>query len=193
MTPSRVLRRSLLPICAAVLLFGLLGTPAVWAHDGKGVLVIESQGPAQGLAIPVVVRLTWQDDGHAAVDATVTATAVADDGTATTPVPLEPLDQDGRYAATVETPRPGAWTIRFTSVTPAATLEVEETVSPPTTTSTTAQTTTTTETPLKTAAETTPDEGLGLGGVLAAIFLGAVVIACAIGFYRSSRRLGGER
>ena len=194
MTPSHVRRRSLASVCGAVLFLGLLGTAPASAHDGKGILVVESTGPTEGLAIPFVVRLTWAGDGHAAVDATVTATALGTDATTTTPVPMQPVGQDGRYEATVEVPEPGPWTIRFTSVTPAATLEVEETVTPPSTTSTTAQPTTTIVAPTRTAAEAGPDdEGNGVGGMLAALFLAIVVIACAVGFYRSSRRLRGER
>ena len=192
MTRSPV--RSLTVACAAALVLGLLGTGPASAHDGEGVLIVESKGPPRDLAIPLVVRLTWKGDGHAAVDATITATALGADGTTTTPVAMEPVDQDGRYEATVEVPRPGPWTVRFTSVTPAATLEIEQTVDPAATTSTIAQTTTTTETPESTAAPaSSDDEGIGLGGRLAALFLAAVVIACAVGFYRSSRRLGGER
>ena len=174
-----------------------LGLGVASAHEGDGVLVVESQGPANGMSVPYVVRLTWEDDGHAAVDATVTATAIAADGTPQTPVPLEPVDQEGLYVATLTYPAAGSWTVRFTSVTPAATTEVAEEVAEPTTTtadSTTSTTTGTTRTTDQVSGEGSPDdEGVGVGGVLAAAFLVVVVVACVIGFTRSTRRIKADR
>ena len=85
-------------------------------------MTVEAVHPA-GQSIHYIVRVTWENDGHPAADATVTATAVAPDGTQLTPVPLAPADDDGRYAGPVEYPAPGAWTVRITSIEPTGTIE----------------------------------------------------------------------
>ena len=74
------------------------------------------------------MRVTWANDGHPAADATVTATAVAPDGTQLTPVAAGPADDDGRYAGAVEYPAPGTWTVRITSIDPTGTIEQAEEV-----------------------------------------------------------------
>lgn len=190
MKRSTLFKASVTP--ASILIGHLAGPGVASAHEGEGVLVVESQGPADGLDMAYVVRLTWEDDGHAAFDATITATAIAADGTPQTPVPLEPVDQDGRYTATLTYPEAGTWTVRFTSVTPAATTELaEQVVEPPTTTasSTTSTTSGTTTTTAQISVESSPDDdGVGLGGLLAAAFLVVVVVACVVGFARSTRR-----
>lgn len=106
------------------------------AHEGEGEFAVEAREP-RGPGFRYVVRLTWTNDGHAALDSTVTATAIAADGTPQTPVTLEPLDQDGRYAAVVPSPAGGPYTVRFTAVTPEATAEVTQRPPPATTTTTT--------------------------------------------------------
>lgn len=197
MTRSTLLRAavalaSLLPAHLAGLGLGVAS-----AHEGEGVLVVESQGPANGMSVPYVVLLTWGNDGDGAIDATVTATAIAADGTPQTPVPLKAVDQNGRYRVTLTYPAAGSWTVRFTSVTPPATTEVAEEVVGPTATtadSTTSTTSGTTSTTDEISAERSPDdEGVGVGGVLAAAFLVVVVVACVVGFTRSTRRIKADR
>ena len=179
----------------AVTLVATAGITTASAHEGEGVLVVESQGPASGTSVPYQVRLTWVNDGHpAAADTTITATAVAPDGTPQTPVPMVADDDDGRFSATLDLPAPGAWTVRFTSVTPAATLEVVETIVQPTTTTEPSTTTTTAEaaTPTTEQASQVDDgddaDGIGLAGLLAALLLGLVVVGGVLGFVRSARR-----
>ena len=195
-------RSAVLLTALATAHLGGVGLGVAAAHDGDGVLVVESQGPANDRSVPYVVRLTWENDGHAAIDATVTATAVAADGTPQTPVPMEAIDEDGRYSATLTYPSSGRWTVRFTSVTPTATAEVAEEVAPATTTTPTTIDSDSTTTSIGAVTATTeqaapgdPDDGrgIGAGGVLAAVFLGLVVIGCAVGFARSSRRLRADR
>jgi hypothetical protein len=111
---------------------GLGGSPA-GAHDGPAVVVIEQVHPA-GLQMHYIVRVTWEDDGHPAEDATVTATAIAADGTQLTPVALAPADNDGRYAGVVEYPSAGAWTVRVTSIEPTGSVEQPQEVTEPATT-----------------------------------------------------------
>lgn len=119
-------------VTAALLALGVAPRPAA-AHDGDAVLVVEAVHPA-GQSIHYIVRVTWQNDGHPAADATVTATGIAPDGTQLTPVALAPADQDGRYAGAIEYPAPGAWTVRITSIDPTGTVEqAQEVTATPTT------------------------------------------------------------
>jgi hypothetical protein len=108
---------------------GLGGSPA-GAHDGPAIVVIEQVHPA-GLQMHYIVRVTWEDDGHPAEDATVTATAIAADGTQLTPVALAPADNDGRYAGVVDYPSAGAWTVRVTSIEPTGSVEQPQEVTAP--------------------------------------------------------------
>jgi hypothetical protein len=114
------------------LLVGLLVSPA-GAHDGKGIVTVEATHPAGATAVHYIVRVTWENDGHPAADATVTAAAVGSDGTTLTPVTLAPADDDGRYAGVVEYPEAGSWTVRFTSIDPTGTAERSEEIAPPAT------------------------------------------------------------
>lgn len=141
-----------------------LGAAPVEGHEGRGVLVVENAEPDGGLSVRYTVRLTWENDAHPARDATVTAAAVADDGTPQTPVQLEPVDEDGRYTAVVAFPAVGVWTVRFTSVTPTAVTELVEQVgapSPPTVTSS-APTSSSTTPPPTTASIPAPSGSDGL-------------------------------
>ena len=173
-----------------------IGIGIASAHDGNGIIVVESRGPGTGSSVPYVIRLTWKNDGHPAVDSTVTATVIGIDGTPHTPVVMGPIDDDGRYAATIAYDSGGSWTVRFTAVTPTATIEVVEDVAEPTATTTRVESTDTTRSTATSSAEAAsdPDDGgIGVGGVLAALFLGLVVVGCGIGFARSARRPGEDR
>jgi hypothetical protein len=121
---------------ALALVLGLvagIGAAPAGAHEGDAVITIEAVHPA-GMSIHYIVRVTWENDGHPAADATVTATGVAADGTQLTPVALAPVDSDGRYAGAVEYPAPGSWTVRVTSIDPTGTAEqAQEVTAPPTT------------------------------------------------------------
>jgi hypothetical protein len=120
---------------AVGLMAGPLGSPA-GAHDGKGIVTVEASHPAGAAAVHYIVRVTWEDDGHPAADATVTAAAVGGDGTTLTPVTLAPADDNGRYAGVVEYPEAGSWTVRFTSIDPTGTAERSEEIAAPATTGT---------------------------------------------------------
>lgn len=127
-------RATLLALAASfvfdVLLFAAgpaSAAPDAPAHTGHGVLVVEGAHPVSPTAIHYVVRLTWSGDNHPAEQAYVTATVVDLTGQSK-PVPFYPYDRDGRYAGTVEVPGPGLWTIRFTSASPAVTVDHPELV-----------------------------------------------------------------
>ncbi|HEX5365900.1 MAG TPA: FixH family protein [Acidimicrobiales bacterium] len=131
--PRRPLAALLALLAVAVVLTGLgIARPAA-AHGGDAVVTVE-QAHASGQSIHYVVRVTWEDDGHPATDATVTATAVDADGRQVTPVALAPADADGRYAGTLEYPAAGPWTLRITSVEPTGALEQRQEVTVPSTT-----------------------------------------------------------
>lgn len=182
--------------------------PVATAHEGEGIITIESSTSTTS-GRDYIVRLTWTNDGHPAVDATVTATAIATDGTPGTPVVLNAVDQDGRYGAEVPLPASGTWTVRITAVTPAALVEVEEQVesttgttsdlsstttgSDPTTTTTqsgaTASTTTATEV---TDTGHDGDGNGGIGVVIAATGSVAILIGIAIGVTSVRRHHSAE-
>jgi YtkA-like len=103
------------------LALGFAAAPA-GAHEGDAIVTLEAAHPA-GLSIHYFVRVTWENDGHPANDATVTATAIGPDGTQLTPVTLTPADDDGRYEGVVDYPAAGTWTLRLTSIDPTGTLE----------------------------------------------------------------------
>jgi hypothetical protein len=119
-------------VAVGLVVGGALGSPAV-AHEGKGIVTVEASHPAGAAAVHYIVRVTWEDDGHPAADATVTAAAIGSDGTTLTPVTLAPADDDGRYAGVVEYPEAGSWTVRFTSIDPTGTAERSEEIAPPAT------------------------------------------------------------
>lgn len=173
----------------------VLSAPAA-AHDGDGVITVEQSEPISARTLRYTIRLTWANDGHPALDATVTATALAADGTAQTPVPLTPLDDDGRYTATLAFPGNEAWRVRFTAVTPTATVEqpapIATTTSTVTTVTTAAPSTalsTTSVAPTTVVATTTstgavpspPQESSGPSGrsVAAVIGIGVLAVAAA--------------
>jgi len=182
MKPLRTLAR----LAAVAAIAAAMFEPGVAAaHEGQGQFAVETDEPADG-GVRYVVRLTWVNDNHPAIDATVTATPIDPAGTAGTPVALSAVDQDGSYQGTVPLPKPGTWTVRFTAVTPAATTEVTRDVTAPTTTP--APTTTEPVAPPTTADAAAPVTDTGSAGTI--VFV-AVVAALLLGgalAYRSAHR-----
>lgn len=186
--PFRCAAAALIVACAAL---AALGTPPAFAHEGEGIFELQAQGPADSLTVPYVVRLTWANDGHPAFDATVTATPIDPDGTPQTPVPMQFEGDDGRYSGTITYPSAGNWTVRFTSVSPASTMEIVEELTAP---AATATTTTSTLSSVTTApvdvddaqpeqAATPPvtdDGGGGVNGLLVAGVLAVVAVGAAL-------------
>jgi hypothetical protein len=68
--------RIALVLATAVATFTLLasGGPA-GAHEGDAIIQVQAAHPA-GSSVHFIVMVTWENDGHPAVDATVTATAL---------------------------------------------------------------------------------------------------------------------
>jgi hypothetical protein len=185
----KIARRALAALAAALgLALALLpGAAPAGAHEGVGVLTVEQVHPA-GLSVHYIVMLTWENDGHPAEDATVTATPVGSDGAALTPVTLAPSGAgDGRYSGAVEFPSAGSWTVRFTSIDPTGSAERPEQVTEPTTTtaeqggSGTDATTATSEPGVALADDGTgssaADDDSDSGGIPVLLIVGAAVVA----------------
>jgi len=131
--------RTALVLATAVAALTLLaaGAPA-GAHEGDAIIQLQAAHPA-GSSVHFIVMVTWENDGHPAVDATVTATALSVAGEQLTPVALAPEGGEGVYGGAVEFPRAGLWTVRFTSIDPDGTLEqIQEVNVAPSTVPTTA-------------------------------------------------------
>jgi hypothetical protein len=203
---TRTIRR-LLPLAAlaaALAGLGLGAAPPAAAHEGEAVIAVEAVEPTD-LSVRYVVRVTWSNDGHPATDAVVTATAVAPDGTQTTPVTMTPIDADGRYEGVVEHPAPGAWTVRFTVVEPPGTLDHPVELAAPAPATTAPATTDEpagdagaggAEEPAAAADEVATedaDDGGGSSGMAVGLIAAAAVVAVvgAVAAVRLARRRGG--
>lgn len=178
----------------------LLSSPtAAWGHDDKGEFTVEEAAPVEPMTIRFVVRLVFSQDREGAVGATVTATPITPQGEARTPVVLDAIDQEGRYGGLVTFDGPGAWTVRFSSVTPLATVEQPAVIAAPPTTSAPATTSTTgsvgsvTPTGSSATAKDSKNETaryLAIGaGILGTLALTVGVMAAA----RARRSSGTER
>lgn len=163
-------------------------TGPVSGHEGAGALALEQSSPVTGNQVRYVVRLTTVNDGHAAVNATITATLVAADGTPQTPVPLAAVDEDGRYGATITFPAPGAWAVRFTAVKPPAVLNQSVTITAPSTTMTVTTTTTAPPTTTSTATENGEAGVSGSNGPLIVGLLGVGAVLAGAGAWAARRR-----
>jgi hypothetical protein len=134
------------------------------AHEGEGAIEVLAAAAAGPRAVEYTIRLTYAADGHGANDATVTAVVVGGDGAVVgTPAVMERGDGEGVYVATVSFPAEGRWTVRFTAVTPPATLEVGQTIEEPGAPASTTMTPATAAPPA-TAAEAPASTPRGAGG-----------------------------
>lgn len=106
---------------AGVLGMAVLASPAA-AHDDQAALAVTAVRPVDRSTVEYAVRVTYVNDGEGAAGATVTAVAQGPAGAAVPPVALEPGPTEGDYQGRISFPSGGAWEVRFTSVSPAATL-----------------------------------------------------------------------
>lgn len=190
-------RRHLQRVLAVTVgLLAVLGpaTPAN-AHEGTGIVTVETAMETP-TGMEFTIRLTWENDGHPAADATVTATAIDPSGEPTTPSPMTPIDDDGRYRAVLALPTPGTWTVRFSTISPTATLEVPQLITaaePAPTTTKPERDPALDDHPIATTPDLSenPDDGGGnaattvIGGGLLIGIIGAAIV----GFRRSTKRL----
>jgi hypothetical protein len=197
--PFRCAAAALIVVCAAL---AALGTSPAYAHEGEGIFELQAQGPADSLTVRYVVRLTWANDGHPAFDATVTATPIDPGGTPQTPVPMQFEGDDGRYSGTITYPSAGNWTVRFTSVSPASTMEIVEELTDPAATATTTTSTLSSATtapvdvddtqPERAAPPpVTDDGGGGVNGLLVAAMLALAAVGVALALRTRRTRESG--
>jgi hypothetical protein len=108
---------------ATVATAALIGAwaPTAGAHDGGAVIEVDTAHDIPG-GVHFTLEVTWEDDGHPAAGATVTATAEGPDGGSAGPVPFEE-DAEGVYEGTVEMEEPGDWTVTFAALGPDGTLD----------------------------------------------------------------------
>jgi hypothetical protein len=199
-------------LTAAVALAMAWASGPAGAHGGEGVLTVESSTKDTRGGVRYVVRLTWEDDGHPAVDATVTAVPFGPAVTDATPLVMGPVDDDGRYQVSIPSPGDGPWEARFTSVTPTASIVAPGSEVPPPATSTTttsgeAATTsapTTAEAPATTDDEpsaagpvadgtSAPDADSGSDSPLVLVALAVAVMAVAAGLALVLRRRNDDQ
>ena len=157
--------RLLLAAIAAVL--GALVPVAAQAHGEEGSFEVTSAAPAGDLTVSYDLLLTYDDDGDAAVGATVTLTGEGPGGATVGPVALAPTGESGHYGATVTFPTAGAWQLRISGTSPEALLVHPQSVTPvavPTTVAPTTAappTTSAATVPPTTAAPSTPSTSAG--------------------------------
>jgi hypothetical protein len=124
-------------VTVAVAALAAIGAAApAWAHSDEGVIDVVSVEPQGDGSVRYEVVLTFENDGDPVTGAVVTMVAEEPGGGVVGPVDLTPTPIDGHYEAFLVVPSAGAWTVRFTSITPEAVLEVAAT--PPASTSTVA-------------------------------------------------------
>jgi hypothetical protein len=94
------------------------------AHDAKGSIFVDSV-TSTSTELSVVVDVTFLGDGHRAPAATVTVVAERTNARKVGPRIMRPKDTEiGLYESTLLVAKPEEWTYRFTSLNPAAYLEV---------------------------------------------------------------------
>ena len=184
-------------LCALVLsATAVLSTSPAQAHDDEADLVVTSAQPVDDTTVDYAVRLTFRNDGHGARGATVTAVAEGPAG-AVAPVALQPGSQEGDYQGRIAFPAGGSWQVRFTSVSPQATVvQAQEitatTTTAPSTTSSTAPTDSDDTAPLAGNPVGSSDDegGSGAGTVafFAVIFGMLAIVALATISARRARR-----
>jgi hypothetical protein len=144
-------------LAAIAALLGALVPAAARAHGEEGSFEVTSAASAGDLTVSYDLLLTYDDDGDAAVGATVTLTGEGPGGATVGPVAFAPTAESGHYAATVTFPTAGAWRLRISGTSPEALLVHPQSVDPvavPTTATPTAAPTT--AAPPTTGAATVP-------------------------------------
>jgi hypothetical protein len=111
-------------LSAVVALVTIVGAGTAGAHGGEGELTVtkvEQTGPT---TVAVEVGIVYENDGHLAEDASVSATLTGPDGASVGPVELARTgDTTSLYAASIEVPGPGDWKVAVTSTEPEGSAE----------------------------------------------------------------------
>jgi hypothetical protein len=112
-------------VCVALATFFVAARPHPGAaHDAEGSIIVDSvTSTSDGLS--VVVEVKFLGDGHRAPAATVTVVAERTNARKVGPRRMRPKDTEiGLYESALLVANPEEWTYRFTSLNPAAYLEV---------------------------------------------------------------------
>jgi hypothetical protein len=154
-TRPRTLVRGGLLLAAFAAAF-LFARPAA-AHDGKPVITVDQAHPTP-TSTHYIVKMVYEDDGDPIVDASLTATPIAPDGSEGALVTMA-SSGDGTYQGEVPMAEPGTWKVRFTTVDPNGSMEHTQVVAGETTTTAEPASTTTSvaETTTPTTAEPETD------------------------------------
>ena len=186
------MRPRLLLLLVAITAIVLVGAAPAGAHGDEGELTltkVEQTGPT---TVAIEVGIVYEGDQHLAQDAQVRATLSGPGGATVGPVELTRTGSDtSLYAATVEVPGAGDWSVAVTSTEPSGEVSGSVTVTEQSGTSTTEATTTseatTTTEPAggdEPAAITTTQEQVveddDEGGTSPAVILGACLVLAGI-------------
>ncbi|MCB1006038.1 MAG: hypothetical protein KDB35_17795 [Acidimicrobiales bacterium] len=165
----------------------LLSITALWSspafgHADEGEMKITKATATSPTTIEVEAGITFANDDDLAEEAVVTATVTDQAGTSVGPIPM-PRRTGALYAATIELPNPGTWTIAVSSTEPTAnaTTQVDTTTAVSTSQASTTQTTSATSTTAGTAvasSTTTPEQ---TDNSTTTVVVAAIVVAAAIG------------
>ena len=172
---------------AALAVTLLLATaPAALAHGDDGFLELAATTPSGAMTSSYDVVLRYSGDGEPVSKASVTIVAERPGSTPIGPTVMTAGTQPGHYTATITFPTAGEWTVRFSSISPRATLEQAQTVKPAPTT-TTAPATTTTLPTLDLRPGDTDSGGSKGPGILVAALVATVIVGVTVYVLRGRR------
>ena len=105
------------------------------AHSDDGEMTVTRADATGDTTVEIEVGIVYTNDDDLATEATVTATATISTGATVGPIDV-PNTNDALYAATIELPEAGVWTVSLSATDPtaSATAEVDTTAVTPTTT-----------------------------------------------------------
>lgn len=115
-------RASTLPVLLAIVAVTLfVGVGTASAHSDEGELTVTKLEQVGPTSVAIEAGIVYEGDGHLAEDATVTATLSGPGGATVGPVQLTRTGEStSLYAATVEVPATGDWSVEVTSTEPTA-------------------------------------------------------------------------
>lgn len=163
--------------------------PDASGHEDTGTIDIVRTESVEPLSIEVEVSIVYNNDLEPAEDATVTAVAEQSGVAPAAPVELAVVG-GGTYSGLITLPSPGAWTVRFTSLSPAATAETSVEVVAPSSTTTTAAPTTTSTNEATTSADDDSGEVERRSGQSPLVPIVSLLAVLGLGFvvWRGARR-----
>jgi len=162
---------------AASLALLLLAAPAA-AHGADGALALETQTTNDPAMVEIRARLTYANDDEPAPGASVTVDGTGPKGESLATQAMTAAGT-GIYAATVQLPASGTWTLRVSASTPNAVAEIEYSTAASATTTTAADAAGAVSEP---ATSSTSDDSsdwvlpVALGAIIVILVGGAVLV-----------------